>query len=60
MQVHRQLLAALGEEDSSLLLANKELQEVAEHINNKHRVGRVPECVQTSVAELTVRCKTSG
>ena len=38
-QVHRLLLAAIGKEDCSQLLTNKQLDELSQHINNKHRVG---------------------
>ena len=43
-QVHRLLLAAVGtesseKENSEKLLGNKGLQELAEHINTKHRVS---------------------
>ena len=38
-QVHRLLLAAVGTESSEKLLGNKGLQELAEHINTKHRVS---------------------
>ncbi|XP_013378724.1 DIS3-like exonuclease 1 [Lingula anatina] len=41
--VHRTLLAALGQEDASCLMSNKDLEELAHHINDKHRAAQYAE-----------------
>ncbi|EDO40307.1 predicted protein [Nematostella vectensis] len=37
--VHRLLMAALGSDDQSQVLNNEELEELAQHMNDKHKVG---------------------
>ena len=48
-QVHRQLLAAVGEGEREVLPGNTQLEELTHHMNTKHRVSWV---IEQCIAQL--------